>query len=125
MEITDGRMSGLSWKTTLSAAISAFGSFVLFSGQLHYVEWPQWVLALAMFASIGGLAGLGISSKDYNVTGGGTTTNSQVFMGVAAPPQAAALPPPAVAPAPTVLPTPSQPVLPAPPVTPTGVKVEI
>lgn len=59
-----------SWKTTASASLSAFASFIIFSQELHYVTWPPVVLALAMFASVGGLAAFGMSAKDHNVTGG-------------------------------------------------------
>lgn len=58
-----------SWKTTTASAVTALTSFVLFSHELHMVVWPQWSLAMAMFANIGGLAAFGISAKDYNVTG--------------------------------------------------------
>ena len=60
-----------SWKTTASAAASAAASFVLFSHILHMLTWPQWALAIAMFAQVGGLAAFGVSAKDFNVTGGG------------------------------------------------------
>jgi hypothetical protein len=63
-------MNRSSWKTTASAVLSAAMSFVLFSHILHMIVWPQWALAIAMFANIGGLAALGLSAKDYNVSGG-------------------------------------------------------
>lgn len=58
-----------SWKTTACAAACAFTSFVLFSEQLHMIQWPVWCTGIAMFANIGGLAAFGISAKDYNVSG--------------------------------------------------------
>jgi hypothetical protein len=58
------------WKTTTAAALSATASFVLFSHVLEVIAWPAWVLALAMFAQVGGLAAFGITAKDFNVTGG-------------------------------------------------------
>jgi hypothetical protein len=54
------------WKTTALGAATAFFAFVAFD--------PQWfpavLVSLAKFAMIGGLAGLGIAAKDFNVTGG-------------------------------------------------------
>lgn len=63
-------MNLANYKTTICSVLSAGASFVLFSGQLHMIVYPQWALAVAMFASIGGLAALGIVAKDYNATGG-------------------------------------------------------
>ncbi len=57
-------------KTTIAAVISAGASFVLFAVPLHLITVPNWVTAVALFAQVGGLAGLGIVAKDYNVTGG-------------------------------------------------------
>ena len=53
------------WKTTTTAALSALASFVLFSGQLKMIAWPEWVIAIALFALVGGLASFGIVAKDY------------------------------------------------------------
>jgi hypothetical protein len=62
---------GASWKTTLSAAVSAGASFVLFASQPPFsIHFPSWLAAIAMFAMVGGLAGLGIVAKDSDVTGG-------------------------------------------------------
>ena len=59
-----------SWKTTLTSAISAGAAFVLFAQQLNYIAFPKWAMAIAMFTMAGGLAGLGVTAKDSNVTGG-------------------------------------------------------
>ncbi len=56
-----------SWRTTLIGAATAFFAFVLFSPET-FVAFP-WLVALSKFAVCGGLAGQGILSKDYNVTG--------------------------------------------------------
>ena len=56
-----------SWKTTTSAVFTAVAMFVLFSPSL-FQPWP-WVLEVAKFASVGGLAAFGIFSKDSNVSG--------------------------------------------------------
>ena len=59
-----------SWKSTLAGIFTAFFAFVLFSPELF--SQPQWLVPLAKFAVVGGLAGLGIVAKDYNATGGGS-----------------------------------------------------
>jgi len=59
-----------SWKTTTSGLVSALMSFILFSEAMKMIVWPQWVLAVALFALVGGLAVFGITAKDYNVSGG-------------------------------------------------------
>lgn len=60
----------MNWKTTLTAAISAAASFVLFAQFAHYTTFPPLVVGVAAFAQIGGLTAFGIVAKDYNVTGG-------------------------------------------------------
>ena len=50
------------WKTTaVGLATAAFG-FVLFSPQYF----PAWMIDLSKYAMVGGLASMGILSKDYN-----------------------------------------------------------
>jgi hypothetical protein len=49
-------------KTTLFGLIAAGAAFMAFSPDL-FAKWP-WVLAVAKFVTVGGLAGLGISAKD-------------------------------------------------------------
>ena len=63
-------------KTTIAAVISAAASFILFAQSAQYVTLPPWVMALAAFAQIGGLAAFGIVAKDFNVTGGTTSQNA-------------------------------------------------
>ena len=49
------------WKTsTAGALLSAFLGFVLFAPQ-HF---PPWLIDVAKFASIGGVAALGLSARD-------------------------------------------------------------
>ena len=68
-------MPNTSWRTTVSAFVSTAGdilvSFVLFCmiayPQIHI---PLWIVVIAMFAKGGGLAALGITAKDSQVTGG-------------------------------------------------------
>ena len=55
------------WKTTLAGAITAFFAFVLFSPETFSAA--PWLIALRKFAVAGGLLGMGIAGKDYNVTG--------------------------------------------------------
>jgi hypothetical protein len=65
-----------SWKTTLAGAVTALTSFVIFSQELHMLVWPQWAIAVAMFANVGGLATFGVVSKDYNVSGTNPVINA-------------------------------------------------
>jgi len=58
-----------SWKTTVTAGLSAAASFVLFAQSSHYVDFPQWAIGIAAFCQIGGLAAFGISAKDADVSG--------------------------------------------------------
>jgi hypothetical protein len=57
-----------SWKSTVAGAFTAFFMFVLFSPQT-FQAWP-WLIELAKFAAIGGLAAMGILGKDFDKTGG-------------------------------------------------------
>lgn len=57
-----------SWKSTVIGIATAFFAFVMFSPET-FQAFP-WLISLAKFALVGGLAGLGIVSKDYNVSGG-------------------------------------------------------
>ena len=59
-----------SWKTTLTSLVSAAGMYVSFAQGNGYVHFPPWVMSLAIFAQIGGLAAFGIAAKDSGVTGG-------------------------------------------------------
>lgn len=55
--------------TTASGVIGAAGGFVLFTsvpGAPIAIHWPQWAVGLALFASVGGLAGLGITARSYS-----------------------------------------------------------
>jgi hypothetical protein len=60
----------MSWKTTVTSIIAALSAFVMFAQQGHYIEFPMWVTAVALFTFTGGLAAFGITAKDSNVTGG-------------------------------------------------------
>jgi hypothetical protein len=53
------------WKTTSAASVSAFCSFVLFSAATNMIVWPQWMLAVALFAQAGGLLAFGVAAQDY------------------------------------------------------------
>lgn len=80
-------MNTINYKTTITGVISAIASFVMFSQQLHMIEYPQWALAIAMFASVGGLAAFGILAKDYNATGGTVPTTKEAVNRVEADPK--------------------------------------
>ena len=56
-----------SWKTTISAVVTVLAGFVLFSPET-FKTWPV-VIEIAKYIAAGGVLALGISSKDYNVTG--------------------------------------------------------
>ena len=56
-----------SWKTTVSAIVTVAAGFVLFSPDL-FSDWP-WLIELAKYVTLGGLAALGIAAKDSGVTG--------------------------------------------------------
>ena len=63
-----------SWKTTAFGLISAGAAWVLFAST-NQVTLPHWMVVTASFVLMGGLAGLGIAGKDYNVTGAGPAPN--------------------------------------------------
>ena len=50
------------WRTTLAGIVTAGFGFVLFSPDL-FAHWP-WLIALAKYATVGGLATMGFSAKD-------------------------------------------------------------
>lgn len=64
---------GANWKTSLSGIMSALFAFVAFSPDT-FAKWP-WIIELAKFATVGGLAAMGFSAKDSNVTGGTKANN--------------------------------------------------
>lgn len=51
------------WRTTVTGVATALFGFVMFSPQYF----PPWMVDLAKYATIGGLAMLGIVGKDFNV----------------------------------------------------------
>lgn len=51
------------WRTTASAIATAAFGFVLFSPQYF----PNWMVDLAKYATLGGLMALGITAKDSKV----------------------------------------------------------
>lgn len=55
----------ISWKTTVCGVLAAVAAFVAASPET-FAAWP-WLIVLAKFAMAGGLAGIGIVAKDYNV----------------------------------------------------------
>lgn len=60
-------MTVKNWKTTLAGVATALFAFILFSPET-FSRWP-WLVAIAKFATAGGIAGIGIAAKDNNVTG--------------------------------------------------------
>jgi hypothetical protein len=70
-------------KTTITSAISAAASFVLFAQVQHFINFPGWAMAIALFCQVGGLAAFGVMAKDYNVTGGTVPTTPEAERRVA------------------------------------------
>jgi hypothetical protein len=64
-----------SWKTTTCGLISAGAAWVLFAAT-NGVILPHWMVVTASFVLAGGLAGMGVYGKDYNVTGAGAPPNA-------------------------------------------------
>jgi hypothetical protein len=59
----------INWKTTVSGLVSSAAGLVLALSE-GGVALPHWVVITAGFVLAGGLAALGISGKDNDVTGG-------------------------------------------------------
>ena len=57
-----------SWKTTASGIVSSGAALVILMSTQGVVV-PHWVVVVAGFVMAGGLAGMGIAGKDYNVSG--------------------------------------------------------
>ena len=57
-----------SWKTTASGFVSAGASLVVFMST-QGVAVPHWLVTVAGFVLVGGLASMGIAGKDFNVSG--------------------------------------------------------
>jgi hypothetical protein len=57
-----------SWKTTASGLVSAGASLVVFMST-QGVAVPHWLVTVAGFVLVGGLASMGIAGKDFNVSG--------------------------------------------------------
>ena len=60
------------WKTTVSGLVAAAASLVLFMST-QGVALPHWLVVVSGFVVAGGLASLGITGKDADVTGAGVT----------------------------------------------------
>jgi hypothetical protein len=50
------------WRTTLAGIVTAGFGFVLFSPDL-FSHWP-WLVAVAKYSTVGGLAAMGFAGKD-------------------------------------------------------------
>lgn len=57
-----------SWKTTLLGLVSATAGFVAYSPDMFGGEGEP-LVQVCKFINLGGLAGLGLVAKDWNVTG--------------------------------------------------------
>ncbi|UBF26692.1 hypothetical protein K9N68_01415 [Kovacikia minuta CCNUW1] len=56
-----------SWKTTVIGIVIAFSGFVSFSPQTFGGE-NAFIVQVCKYITLGGLAGLGITAKDFNVS---------------------------------------------------------
>ena len=63
-------MVSKNWMPTLAAVISAAASLMIFMQFGGFYDFPRWVLGILAFIQAGGTAALGITAKQYNVTGG-------------------------------------------------------
>ena len=61
-----------SWKTTLFGILGAVAVYVYG----HPSEFPQWMQTVANLFAAGAFAGLGLTAKDSNVTGGSKANTS-------------------------------------------------
>ena len=59
----------MNWKTSTSGLVSSAAGLVLALNAGGVAE-PKWLIIVAGFVLAGGLAALGISGKDNDVTGG-------------------------------------------------------
>lgn len=55
------------WQPKVIGLVTAFAYFVQWD---HKIKFPEWMESLAEFVVIGGIAGIGLTSKQWNVTGG-------------------------------------------------------
>lgn len=87
------------WQPKLIGLVTAFAYFVQWD---HKIKFPEWMESLAEYVVIGGIIGIGSTTKAFNVTGGTVANkrnNSEVVAANAGLPspngQAATTPPPA------------------------------
>ena len=76
MVIDTSKLLGGSWKTTAFGLISAIAGFVILHPQ--YFTAHAYIVDIANYVLMGGLAGLGLAGKDSNVTGGTTLQSNAV-----------------------------------------------
>jgi hypothetical protein len=58
------------WMPALAAIISAIASGMIFMQFGGFIDFPRWVLGILAFIQAGGTAALGVTAKQFNVTGG-------------------------------------------------------
>ncbi len=63
-------MLAKNWMPTAAAAISAMASLMIFMQFGGFADFPRWVLGILAFIQAGGTAALGVTAKQFNVTGG-------------------------------------------------------
>ena len=68
MVIDTSKVLSGSWKTTAFGLVSAAAGFIILHPQ--YFTAHAYIVDIANYVLMGGLAGMGITGKDSNVTGG-------------------------------------------------------
>lgn len=63
-------MISKNWMPTLAAVVSAGASLMIFMQFGGFADFPRWVLGILAFVQAGGTAALGVTAKQFNVTGG-------------------------------------------------------
>ena len=63
-------MLSKNWMPTVAAAVSAVASLMIFMQFGGFADFPRWVLGILAFVQAGGTAALGVTAKQFNVTGG-------------------------------------------------------
>jgi hypothetical protein len=63
-------MTTKNWMPTVAAVVSAAASLMIFMQFGGFFDFPRWVLGILAFVQAGGTAALGITAKQYNISGG-------------------------------------------------------
>lgn len=58
------------WMPAVAAIVSAIASGMIFMQFGGFADFPRWVLGILAFIQAGGTAALGVTAKQFNVSGG-------------------------------------------------------